>query len=168
MANKPKDIGTRQETNICNVINDFAGDKVALRIAQKGKYDNGDIRISVGDLLITGESKHCKKAPSEGQLAEFKRQTVDENANAGQDGGVLFVNVPNCSIQRMQCHMQLKTLLRIRGADRAIEREDIPEEAKERLRRALMADDEHSWICVTMWSFLNICWGRPAWEYIRD
>lgn len=64
MKTRPKDIGTRQESSIRNVINDWAGEVVCERVALHGNKDMGDLRIVVDDLVLTGESKHCKAYPS--------------------------------------------------------------------------------------------------------
>lgn len=160
---KSKAKGTRQETNICNVINDFAGAKVAERVALHGNTDMGDIRIAVDDLVLTGESKYSKDYPSVGKIEEYKGQTTTENMNAGQDGGILFINLPNRSIQRMECHLQKSTLMRLHGIDRLIADERIPEELRKRLERALMEDSEFDWVCITLWAFMNIAYGQPAW-----
>ena len=163
MANPSKAKGTRQETNICNVLNDFAGSKVAERLALHGSNDLGDIRILVDDLTIIGESKYSNSYPSAGEIEKYKGQTVNENLHFGGDGGVLFVNLPNRSIQRMECHMQKSTLLKLHGIDRLIADEQIPEKLRARLERALFEDGEFDWVCITLWTFMNLAYGQPAW-----
>ena len=157
---KPKDIGTRQETKLCNVMNDYAGSVVCERVVQRGNKDRGDLRIIVDDLVITGESKHNKVYPSESMLAEFQEQTVRENRHAGQDGGVLFVNLPNKSIQRAECWMQPKTLLLLHGIDRLVEKLET-ERDRELLSRFMEADVP--WLRLTLLNFMELCWGKPAW-----
>ena len=160
---KAKEIGTRQETNICNVINDFAGSKVAERLALHGSSDLGDIRIKVDDLVLIGESKHSKSYPSMGMIEEYKGQATTENLNSGGDGAILFVNLPNRSIQRMECHMQKSTLMKLHGIDRLIEDEQLPERLRRKLERALFEDGEFDWVCITLWTFMNLAYGQPAW-----
>lgn len=162
MKTKPKVIGTRQESTIRDVLNDWAGSKVCERVALHGEKDHGDLRIIVDDLVLTGESKHNKKYPTEGMLKDFKAQTVTENENAGQDGGLLFINVPNRSVQRWEVWMQKSTFLKLHGLDKIIEREDMGSKAKARLR-TLLEDGDFDWLRLTMLAFMNLCWGSPAW-----
>lgn len=160
MANPSKDAGTKQETKICRTINDYAGEKVAERLAQHGKLDQGDIRIVVGDLVLTGESKHSKRYPSEGLMDEYKDQTVKETAHAGSDGGVLFVNLPNRSIERMECHMLKSTYVKLVGMEYFMGA-DVPQLVASVLRSVLLEDDpERDWLCIPMSTFLRIAFGH--------
>lgn len=159
---KPKAIGTRMESKIRDVLNDWAGETVCERVALHGSKDMGDLRIAVDDLVLTGESKHCKDYPSDGMLEAFKRQTVDENHNAGQDGGLLFVNLANRSIQRWEVWMQKSTFMKLHGLDAVIERYDLDDATRARLEQMLI-DGEHDWLRLTMLAFMNLCWGSPAW-----
>lgn len=159
---RPKDIGTRMESKIRDVINDWAGWKVCERVALHGNNDHGDLRILVDELVLTGESKHCKEYPSEGMLDDFKAQTITENVNAGQDGGVLFVNLTNRSVQRWEAWMQKSTFLKLHGLDRVIERYELDDAAKARLEQ-LLIDTKHDWLRLTMAAFMHLCWGSPAW-----
>jgi len=159
---RPKDIGTRQESSIRNVINDWAGEVVCERVALHGNKDMGDLRIVVDDLVLTGESKHCKAYPSEGMLDNFKKQTVIENKNAEQDGGLLFVNNTGKSINRMDVWMQKSTFLKLHGLDAVVERYELSDEVRERLER-MLKDTEHDWLRLTLLAFMHLCWGQPAW-----
>lgn len=160
--NKPKEIGTRQESAICNVINEWAGQKVCERVVLHGNRDHGDLRITVDDLVLTGESKHCKRYPSDGMLADFRGQTAIENENAGQDGGVLFVNLPGRSINRMEVWMQKSTYMRLNGVDELLASDDLSARARALLSR-LLEDGEWDWIRLTLVAFMHLCWGSPAW-----
>lgn len=162
MTNKPKQIGTRQESNIRNVINAWAGRDVCERVVLHGNKDQGDLRIKVDDLVLTGESKHCKSYPSEGMLDSFRKQTIAENRNAGQDGGLLFVNLPGRSIQRMDVWMLKSTFLKLHGLDVIIRTSEMDEGLRRRLL-ALLEDDEHDWLRLTLLAFMHLCWGSPAW-----
>ena len=162
MKTRPKDIGTRMESTIRDVMNDWAGWKVCERVALHGDKDHGDLRIEVDDLVLTGESKHCKTYPSEGMLADFKSQTVEENENADQDGGLLFINLTNRSVQRWEVWMQKSTFLKLHGLDKIIESDGITDRAKAKLR-TLLEDGEFDWLRLTMLAFMNLCWGSPAW-----
>lgn len=158
---KAKAKGTAFETKVKNVINDWCGEKVCERVALHGNADHGDLRILVDDLTLTGECKYRKAMPTEAELTDFKAQTLTENENAEQDGSLLFVNVPNRSIERAQVHMPMSTLVSLYGADRIIER--VPEDQREKLRISLMVQGEHDWVCKTLLDFLYIAYGRPAW-----
>lgn len=159
---KPKAIGTRQESNIRNVLNDWAGSEVCERVVLHGNKDHGDLRIVVDDLVLTGESKHCKSYPSEGMLDDFKSQTVTENENAAQDGGLLFVNNTGKSINRMDVWMQKSTFLKLHGADKLLERDDLSDGVRQRIER-LLEDGEFDWLRLTLMAFMYLCWGEPAW-----
>lgn len=162
MANKPKQIGTRQESAIRNVLNDWAGRTVCERVVLHGNRDQGDLRIEVDELVLTGESKHCKSYPSEGMLDSFKAQTVTENDNAMQDGGLLFVNLPGRSIQRMDVWMQKSTFMKLHGLDRIVADGVMEPDVRRRLL-SLLNDGEHDWLRLTLFAFMNLCWGNPAW-----
>ena len=99
--------------------------------------------------MLTGESKHCKSYPSEGMLDSFKRQTVVENENAMQDGGLLFVNNTGKSINRMDVWMQKSTYLKLHGADRLLEREDLTDSVRRNIE-GLLVDGEFDWLRLTL------------------
>lgn len=160
MANPSKAKGTRQESAICKFVNEWAGDDVCERVALHGNRDEGDLRIAVDDLVLTGESKHCKSYPNEKLIEEFKRQTVAENENAGQDGGVLVVNLPGCGVRRYECWMQPATWLLLHGIDIG---DDAPLHIVGRLRQ-LMEYDPHGWVRLTMADFCHLCFGPPKEE----
>lgn len=157
--NKPREIGTRMESNLRDAMNEHAGRKVCERVALHGEKDHGDLRIEVDELVLTGESKHGKVYPGEKKLEAFKRQTVDENENAGQDGGVLFVNLPNKSIMRTECWMQPRTFMLLSGFDLVL-RDFESDHDRSLLRRLL--DTEAPWLRLTLADFMRLCWGGPA------
>lgn len=161
MVNKPRVIGTKQESKLRDVMNDYAGEKVCERVVQHGSHDHGDLRILVDDLVLTGESKHKKTYPSEGLLEDFKKQTVKENENARQDGGVLFVNLPNKAIQRAECWMQRRTYLLLLGTDNIIKRFESEHDRK--LLTRLLEERGQEWVRLTLLDFMRLCWGNPAW-----
>lgn len=164
MSNPSKVAGTKQETKICNIINDYVGDIVARRVALKGNYDEGDIRIDLGTLVLTGESKYSKTYPSQGELEEFKRQTVTENDNARQDGGLLFVNVPRRSADRMEVWLQRSTHFKLELYRLGLTYpNDIPLSEIGWVSE-VMRDSETSWRRVTLFDFLHEYFGHPAWE----
>lgn len=157
---RPKDIGTRQETAIKDALNDFAGYKVCERVILHGNKDHGDLRIEVHDLVLTGESKHCKRYPSVGMIESFKVQTVKENDNAGQDGGLLFVNLPGRSIQRMEVWMRCETYIKLLGIACDAVNATVLAHA---LLDGAHIDASHDWLRLTLLDFMYLCWGSPAW-----
>lgn len=159
---RPKDAGTRMESKIRNVINDWAGEKVCERVALHGSKDIGDLRIVVDNLVLTGESKYRNSYPSEGMFDAFKEQAVTENENAGQDGGLLFVNLAGRSVQRWEVWMQKSTFLKLHGLDEVVDMYELNDATKARLEQMLV-DDEHDWLRLTMAAFMHLCWGSPAW-----
>lgn len=168
MSNPSKVAGTRQETRICNVINDFAGSDIAERLALHGSNDQGDIRIRFGGLTLIGESKYSKHYPSEGQIQDFKAQTLTECENYGGDGGLLFVNVPNRSITRMEIWLQRSTHFKLEMMRNGIKYpDDIPQEQLEKVQE-IIADSEFSWRRITLFDFLHEYFRHPAWEDRRQ
>lgn len=165
MSSPSKAKGTRQETLICNVINDFAGRDIARRVALHGSNDHGDIHIQMGIFKLVGESKCSKSYPSEGLISDYKLQTVTENENAGGDGGLLFINIPNRRVERMQVWMQRSTHLKLEMQRSGIQYpNDIPLDCITRVNE-VMADSEFSWRCVTLFDFLHEYLDHPAWEW---
>ena len=167
MANPSKDAGTRQETKIVRTLNEYAGEKVAERVALHGRLDHGDIRIVVDGMVLCGESKHSKYYPTVGMMAEHRRQTVEEMHNSCSDGCVLFVNLPNKGMERMECHMPRATYERLHGTDllvrRLLGREGLTEEARTDAKRLeeelLRGDAETDWLCVPLSTFMSLAWG---------
>lgn len=157
MANRSKASGTRFESRIRDEANAWAGETVCERVVLHGSRDHGDVRARVDDLTLTIEAKYRKRYPADGDMESFKAQAVTENENAGQDGAVLIVNVPNRSVMRAQCWMLRSTLMRLHGIDRLLG--DVPKPMRGLMWNALMVDGEHDWLCVTFETFLHICWG---------
>lgn len=65
MANPSKVKGTRYETALVDVFNDWNGIKCCERVVLHGDKDHGDIRLSVDDLTICVEAKWNKSYPNE-------------------------------------------------------------------------------------------------------
>lgn len=95
-------------------------------------------------------------------LDNFKQQTVIENENAEQDGGLLFVNNTGKSINRMDVWMQKSTFLKLHGLDAVVERYELGDDVRERLEQ-MLKDTEHDWLRLTLLAFMHLCWGQPAW-----
>lgn len=164
MSNASKVKGTRQETLICNIINDFVGHKIARREVLHGDKDHGDIHIRVGYLLLIGESKCSKTYPSAGKIADYKQQTLAETEHAGGDGGLLFINLPNKGSDRMEVWLQKSTHYKLDLLKLGIEYpNDIPLEYITWVNE-MMIDGEFSWRRLTFYDFLHEYFGHPAWE----
>ena len=164
MSSPSKVKGTRQESRICDVINDFVGRVVAERLPLHGAEDQGDIRIAMGPMVLIGESKCSKSYPSEGQIADYKYQTATEAENAGADGGLLFVNLPNRRIERMEVWLQRSTHFKLELMRMGYHYpEDIPLKNIEKVSE-VMRDSEYSWRRMTLFDFLHEYFDHPAWE----
>ena len=140
--------GTRYETAIVNMFNDWYGLKIAERIALHGDKDNGDIRLKVDDLIVCVEAKWNKSYPNEKKMLDFREQTVKETNNSGADCGILVVNHYNQSIMRSEVWMTGSTWLMLNGYDNSTR---------------IGKYDVHDWLCMTMLDFCWTCFGAPAW-----
>lgn len=154
MSSPSKAKGTRMESAIVRAINEYAGYKVAERVALHGNKDHGDIRLDLGDMVLTIESKCSKTYPTESEFERFKQQTVDENENACQDGGVLIVNLPGKSVSRYECWMQFSTLCRLRARMVGLDLESLPEPFYTNSQRMLRMGESH-WIMCRFSHFLS-------------
>lgn len=163
---KAKKIGTAFESDIRDAHNDWAGRKVCERVALHGTHDNGDLRIEIGDLILTGEAKKRKQYPSEGEIEGYKQQAIEECENAGTYGALLFVNLPRKNLYRTEVWMERSTYLAISGVDdfirRVMMRTDSHDEGE---LEEWMVRDEHSWLRLTLVDYLWMVYGPPAWEW---
>lgn len=145
---KAKAKGTKYESALVKVLNDWSGGQVAERVALHGNYDNGDLRLTVDDLTICVEAKWRKSYPSEGDMLYFRAQTLAETGNSGADCGVLVVNHYGQNVMRSEVWMQGGTWLALNAVT-----EKLP----------LHASDPHDWLCMTLLDFCWMCFGAPAW-----
>lgn len=148
MSSKSKAKGTRYESQLVGVFNDWVGLKVAERIVLHGNHDHGDLRLSVDDLIVCVEVKWRKSYPSEADMLDFRAQTVAETDNSGADCGILVVNHYNQNVMRSEVWMTGDTWLMLNGYDGSM---------------SVGKYDIHDWLCMTM---LDFCWtlfGAPAW-----
>lgn len=148
MANKPKAKGTSYESALVGVLNDWNGLKVCERIVLHGNRDYGDLRLDVDDLTVCVEAKWRKSYPSEGDMLDFRTQTVVETSNSGADCGILVVNHFRQSIMRSEVWMTGNTWLMLNGYDSS---------------RLAGKYNEHDWLCMTLLDFCWMCYGAPAW-----
>ena len=146
MANPSKSKGTRNETNLVNVVNDWTGEVSCRREVLHGNKDHGDIFLDVDGLRMTWEAKWREEYPSEKEIESFKAQAETENENAGRDAAILSVNLYGKSVMRQEIWMLGTTWMALNG----IEWEGV-------------AVDEHSWVRVTLLDFLWMCFGAPSW-----
>lgn len=148
MSNVSKAKGTKYETAIVNVFNDWVGLTVAERVALHGNHDNGDVRLMVDDLTVCVEAKWSKSYPSEKEMLEFREQTITETGNSDSDCGILVVNHYNKSIMRSEVWMTGGTWLMLNAYT---------------FKLPARVRDEHDWLCMTMLDFCWTCFGAPAW-----
>lgn len=145
MSSKSKGKGTRYETQVANFINDWAGERVAERVALHGNHDNGDLRLVVDDLTLCVECKWREKYPPDSEERDFRRQTDEEADNSGADGGILVINRYRAGIERHEVWMHMGTAKMLVGD------------------RWGIARDDHDWVCTRLLDFCWICFGGPAW-----
>ena len=145
---KAKAKGTKYESALVKVLNDWSGRQVAERVALHGNYDNGDLRLTVNDLTICVEAKWRKSYPSEGDMLDFRAQTLAETGNSGADCGVLVVNHYNQSVMRSEVWMCGGTWLALNAVVGKLPGH---------------THDEHDWLCMTLLDFCWMCFGAPAW-----
>lgn len=148
MSSKSKVKGTRYETALVDVFNDWNGIKCCERVVLHGDKDHGDIRLNVDDLTICVEAKWNKSYPNEKKMLDFREQTVKETKNSGADCGILVVNHYNQNVMRSEVWMQGGTWLALNAVT-----EKLP----------VHASDEHDWLCMTLLDFCWLCFGAPAW-----
>lgn len=148
MANRPKAKGTTYESYLTNVFNDWVGLKVCERVVLHGNRDYGDLRLAVDDLTVCVEAKWRKSYPSEGDMLDFRTQTVVETSNSGADCGILVVNHYRQSVMRSEVWMTGDTWLALNGHGGS---------------GRVGGRDPHDWLCMTLLDFCWTCYGAPAW-----
>lgn len=148
MSSKSKSKGTRFETMLVNVFNDWDGVRCCERVALHGNHDNGDLRLAVDDLTVCVEAKWRRSYPSESDMLEFRAQTLAETGNSGADCGVLVVNHYKQGVMRSEVWMRGDTWLMINGHDSLVLGGKY---------------DDHDWLCMTLLDFCWTCFGAPAW-----
>lgn len=145
MANKSKVKGTRYETDLVNVINDWEGLVICERLPLHGNEDKGDIRLRIGDLVICVEAKNLKDYPSPSLMDKFREDTIKETAHLGADGGLLVINKYRKRITLSEVWMQHGTFFKLYR------------------RNPPTSDDAHAWCCMTLGDFLHRFLGEPVW-----
>lgn len=110
---KPKDLGTKWETDVRNYVAKELGDERIERRALHGSKDMGDIH----GLYAHGYSGiiECKRSQKLGAaiMAEFQRQTLDERENADADFALLVVKNFNHGTGEGFCWVTIRDLTRI-------------------------------------------------------
>lgn len=110
---KPKDLGTKWETDVRNYVAEELDDDRIERRALHGAKDMGDIY----GLFAHGYEGiiECKRDRDMGAkaLAEYQRQTIDERENADADFALLVVKNFNHSVGEAFCWVTLRDLARI-------------------------------------------------------
>ena len=113
---KAKSIGTRFETALVRWLNKRLDEDRIERRALHGSKDMGDIYglYCHGNAEGIIEAK-ARRTVTPALLAEWQRQTENEQANAGADFALLAIKVPNKSIDQTRVQMTLASLLAIAG-----------------------------------------------------
>ena len=99
MPRRPQDKGRVAEVASAKYWNARTGQS-AERVVKHGSHDQGD----VGHVYAHGmpgviEVKNYDHQLSDGELAKFRKQTLDEQANAGKAWSVLWYHRPRCNIE---------------------------------------------------------------------
>lgn len=120
MANKPKQIGTRFESDCVSFLRERLDDDRIERRALHGSKDLGDIfgLHAHGHVGIVECKAHKKWGPAD--LAKWKEQTVAERGNADADFALLVVHKNGVGRKRFgenTCFMQVRDLEKIMGGD---------------------------------------------------
>lgn len=123
MANRSKSVGTKFETAVCRYLRERLGDDHIERTAPCGPRDEGDIHglFAHGHEGIA-ECK-CHRTCTEGDLAEWRRQTLRERGNRDADFALLVVRRPGCNYEDATArrfglhdvHVTVEDLLKIAG-----------------------------------------------------
>ncbi|MDD6566960.1 MAG: hypothetical protein PUF11_09300 [Parafannyhessea umbonata] len=117
--NRSKNRGTRFETMVVRWLCERLGDDRIERRALHGSKDMGDIYglVCHGNAEGIVECKaHSEVTPS--KVAEWQRQTEDEQANAGADFALLAIKTPNVgpkSLGRTRVRLTTASLMAISG-----------------------------------------------------
>jgi len=92
MSNPSKRIGTRAETKVARYLT--ANGLPTMRRALAGSKDHGDLCMELPDgTEVTIEVKAGQQCanPSRSQMAEWRRQTIDESVNSGCISALVIV-----------------------------------------------------------------------------
>ena len=102
MPRRPQDKGRVAEVAALKYWNARTGQS-AERIAKHGAKDEGDVaHLEAHGLEGLIEVKNYKSAPSDSELAEWRRQTEVERLNAGKAWAVLWYHRPRCNMEEHQ------------------------------------------------------------------
>lgn len=113
---KAKSIGTRFETALVRWLNKRLDEDRIERRALHGSKDMGDIYglHCHGNAEGIIEAK-AHKTVTPAQVAEWRQQTENEQANAGADFALLAIKAPNKTMDQTRVQMTLASLLAIAG-----------------------------------------------------
>jgi hypothetical protein len=163
---KPSVLGQRFEKQVVDFINDWAGRKVCERIRQRGKDDEGDLRLTFrgpdADCEICVECKRRKEESGPAEIEGFRQETDDELGNSGADGAILVVNRYRRGREQAVVQMRVRTFNliwycvrqgRFYGTGRMVE----PPE-----------DKAGTWVSMSLGEFCSDVFGAPAWGDKRE
>lgn len=113
MPNKSKKKGSAYETKFVRYLRDGLEDERPERLALHGSKDVGDIGhiFAHGYQGIAECKSHRRVTP--GDVAEWRRQTLDERENGDSDFALLVVNQYNRPMGQSLVHVTIRDLARI-------------------------------------------------------
>lgn len=113
MANRSKERGTRYESAVVRYLREGLEDERPERLALHGSKDIGDIGhiFAHGYQGIAECKSHRRVTP--GDVAEWRRQTLDERENGDSDFALLVVNQYNRPMGQSLVHVTIRDLARI-------------------------------------------------------
>lgn len=120
MTNRPKEKGTRFETQVVRYLRERLADDRIERRALHGSRDMGDVRglRSHGfEGIVECKAVAAWNAPK--NLERWRAQAIAERGNAGAGFVALVVKVPNRNVSQSMAHVTMHDLLRIVGHDPA-------------------------------------------------
>lgn len=128
MANRPKQRGTKYESDVARYLRDALGDDEISRCSLHGSRDEGDIRWVRTPSGARGIME-CKSYKRYGaaDLAAWREQTMAERGNADADFALLAVHGYGTGITTDACWMTFGDLMVVSGWVRA--RDDDEREA---------------------------------------
>jgi len=89
MSNPSKQKGTAAETAVVRYAREH-GFPLADRLTLSGRYDRGDVLLTVG-LIAEVKAGKAAQTASLGQIRAWLAETETERANAGAEHGILVV-----------------------------------------------------------------------------
>ena len=119
MVNKPKKIGTQTEVDCVNYLH-ANGFPLAERLVQKGKDDEGDVRVIRGHVHLELKGGKAAETASDAQILKWIEETERERCKANVHHAFLVTKRAGYGSKRVGmwwAHTQLVKLLMLYGID---------------------------------------------------